>query len=146
MKWVLVVLIGGASPVQTDLVFEKLTDCIAAEEQLQQAYAEAYTSWNRRFIAGDDGSERRRYRDLRRAKESQIRKLQTAAPASRMRGPISLSFRRTKRLSYHRPLLLLRLQSLEMPRSLLRLAVGFKGFVMPTESLIGTERHYSRRP
>src|SRR3954453_22334828 len=74
MKWVLVVLIGGAAPVQTDLVFEKLTDCIAAEEQLQQAYAEAYTSWNRRFIAGDDGSERRRYRDLRRAKESQIRK------------------------------------------------------------------------
>jgi hypothetical protein len=74
MKWVLVVLIGGAAPVQTDLVFEKLTDCLAAEEQLQQAYADAYTSWNRRFIVDDDRSERRRYRDYRRAKDSETRK------------------------------------------------------------------------
>src|SRR5947209_133370 len=74
MKWVLVVLIGGAAPVQTDLAFEKLTDCIAAEEQLQQAYADAYTIWNQRFIAGDDRSERRRHRDYHRAKGSEGRK------------------------------------------------------------------------
>src|SRR3954454_15956997 len=73
MKWVLVVLVAGA-PVQTNLVFDKLTDCIAAEEQLQQAYADAYAIWNQRFIAGEDRSERRRHRDYRRAKESEARK------------------------------------------------------------------------
>ena len=72
MKWVLVVLIGGAAPIQTDLVFEKLTDCIAAEDQLQQAYVEAYSSWNQRFIASEDRSDRRRYR---RAREGETRKV-----------------------------------------------------------------------
>jgi hypothetical protein len=38
MKWILVVLIGGVTPVQTDLQFDKLSDCLSAEEQLQTTY------------------------------------------------------------------------------------------------------------
>jgi hypothetical protein len=41
MKWMLVVLVAGVTPVQTDvLLFEKLSDCLAAEEQLRKAYAD----------------------------------------------------------------------------------------------------------
>jgi hypothetical protein len=32
---ILVVLIGGVTPVQTDVQFDKLSDCISAEEQLR---------------------------------------------------------------------------------------------------------------
>ena len=42
MKWILVVLIGGVTPIQTDLQFEKLSECLNAEEQLRNTYAEAY--------------------------------------------------------------------------------------------------------
>jgi hypothetical protein len=28
MKWILVVLIGGVTPVQTDVQFDKLSDCL----------------------------------------------------------------------------------------------------------------------
>ena len=41
MKWILVVLIGGVTPVQTDLQFDKLSDCLSAEEQLRNTYADA---------------------------------------------------------------------------------------------------------
>lgn len=76
MKWVLVVLIGGVTPIQTDVVFEKLSDCLAAEEQLQQAYADAYAAWNRRFMAADDDRSDRRYRrDYRRSRDGESRKL-----------------------------------------------------------------------
>jgi hypothetical protein len=32
MKWMLVVLVGGMTPVNTDLVFDKFADCLAAED------------------------------------------------------------------------------------------------------------------
>ena len=35
------VLVGGVTPVQTDVLFEKLSDCLAAEEQLRKAYTDA---------------------------------------------------------------------------------------------------------
>ena len=38
MKWMLVVLVGGVTPVQTDVLFEKLSDCLAAEEQLGKTH------------------------------------------------------------------------------------------------------------
>jgi hypothetical protein len=47
MKWVLVVLIGGVNPVTTDVTFEKLSDCLAAEQQLRQTYAEAFDASQR---------------------------------------------------------------------------------------------------
>lgn len=74
MKWILVVLVGGVAPVQTDLVFEKLSDCLTAEEQLQQTYAEAYGALNRSFRADGDQSERRSRRDYRRAREAERRR------------------------------------------------------------------------
>ena len=40
MQWILVVLVGGVAPVPTDLVFENLSDCLVAEEQLRKAYAD----------------------------------------------------------------------------------------------------------
>ena len=36
MKWMLVVLVGGMTPVDTDLVFDRFTDCLGAEEQMQK--------------------------------------------------------------------------------------------------------------
>jgi hypothetical protein len=49
MKWVLVVLIGGVAPVTTDVTFEKLSDCLAAEQQLRQTYADAFFGGRPRF-------------------------------------------------------------------------------------------------
>ncbi|MBP2434004.1 MULTISPECIES: hypothetical protein [Bradyrhizobium] len=67
MKWILVVLVGGVAPVQTDLVFEKLSDCLTAEAQLQQTYANAYTTLSQRSME-DDQLERRRSRHYRRTR------------------------------------------------------------------------------
>ena len=47
MRWILVVLIGGVTPVQTDLQFDKLSDCLSAEEQLRKTYADAYEAWDK---------------------------------------------------------------------------------------------------
>ena len=47
MKWILVVLIGGVTPVQTDVQFDKLSDCLSAEEQLRNTYADAYDAWDK---------------------------------------------------------------------------------------------------
>jgi len=50
MKWMLVVLVGGMTPVQTDVLLEKLSDCLAAEEQLRKAYTGALEAWDRRAV------------------------------------------------------------------------------------------------
>lgn len=42
MKWMLVVLIGGLAPVNTDLVFDKFADCLSAEERMRKHYADAF--------------------------------------------------------------------------------------------------------
>ncbi|WFU14392.1 hypothetical protein [Bradyrhizobium sp. CB3481] len=47
MKWMLVVLVGGITPVNTDFVFDKFSDCLAAEEQMRRHYADAFEAWNR---------------------------------------------------------------------------------------------------
>ncbi|WP_316398713.1 hypothetical protein [Bradyrhizobium sp. 33ap4] len=72
MKWILVVLVGGVAPVQTDLVFEKLSDCLIAEEQLQQTYANAYSALSQRSIMANDEFEGRRSRHRRRARQDDI--------------------------------------------------------------------------
>jgi hypothetical protein len=58
MQWILVVLVGGVAPVPTDLVFEKLSDCLVAAEQLRKAYADAFEAWNQRSLAVLDRYER----------------------------------------------------------------------------------------
>jgi hypothetical protein len=70
MKWILVVLIGGVAPVQTDLQFDKLSDCLSAEEQLRTTYADAYEAWDRSAAVNID-----RRRDYRRARDFQGRRL-----------------------------------------------------------------------
>lgn len=41
MKWVLVALVMN-SPVKTDLVFDNLADCLAAEGQMRKEWSEVY--------------------------------------------------------------------------------------------------------
>lgn len=43
MKWLLVVLIAN-SPVKTDLVFNDLGACLAAEQDMRARWAEVYNS------------------------------------------------------------------------------------------------------
>ena len=45
MKWTLIVVVFGAMPVQTDLVFNTLDDCLKAEEQMRAEYTRAYDRW-----------------------------------------------------------------------------------------------------
>jgi hypothetical protein len=70
MKWMLVVLVGGVSPVNTDLVFDKFSDCLAAEEQMRQHYADAFEAWDRMAAARID-----RRRDYKRAREVEAKRL-----------------------------------------------------------------------
>ena len=70
MKWMLVVLVGGITPVQTDVLFEKLSDCLAAEEQLRKAYTDALDAWDKRAALTFE-----RRRDYVRARDLQARKL-----------------------------------------------------------------------
>ena len=75
MKWILVVLIGGVTPVQTDVQFDKLSDCLSAEEQLRKTYADAYDAWDKSAAVNIE-----RRRDYRKAREFQQRGLPTPAP------------------------------------------------------------------
>ena len=83
MKWMLVVLVGGMTPVQTDVIFEKLSDCLAAEEQLRKAYMDALVAWDKQAAMTFE-----RRRDYVRARDLQARKLDnsgTCIPASSAR-------------------------------------------------------------
>ena len=51
MKWMLVVLVSGVTPVSTNLVFDKFSECLAAEEQMRQHYIDAFEAWNRSAAA-----------------------------------------------------------------------------------------------
>jgi hypothetical protein len=73
MKWILVVLIGGVTPLATDVTFEKLADCLAAEQQLRQAYADAFEAWNQQ-AATSDHFDRRHRRDFYRSREMEAKK------------------------------------------------------------------------
>ena len=70
MKWMLVVLVGGISPVNTDLVFDKFSDCLSAEEQMRQHYADAFDAWNRTAAARID-----RRSDYKRARDIEAKRL-----------------------------------------------------------------------
>src|SRR4051794_8805855 len=70
MKWILVVLVGGMTPVPTDVVFDKLSDCLSAEEQLRKAYTDALDAWEKRNAVTFE-----RRRDYMKARELQARKL-----------------------------------------------------------------------
>ncbi|MCK1298449.1 MULTISPECIES: hypothetical protein [unclassified Bradyrhizobium] len=63
MKWMLVVLVGGVTPVNTDLVFDKFSECLAAEEQMRKHYADAFEAWDRWAAANIE--RRREYSKVR---------------------------------------------------------------------------------
>jgi hypothetical protein len=69
-KWILVVLVGGVSPVNTNLVFDKFSDCLSAEEQMRQHYADAFDAWDRLAAAKID-----RRRDYKRARDLEAKRL-----------------------------------------------------------------------
>jgi hypothetical protein len=66
----LVVLVSGVTPVSTNLVFDKFSECLAAEEQMRQHYADAFDAWDRSAAASTE-----RRRDFRRARDMQAKRL-----------------------------------------------------------------------
>ena len=42
MKWMLVVLVFGSHPVETNLFFDSIDACLKAEETMRKEYARAY--------------------------------------------------------------------------------------------------------
>ena len=70
MKWMLVVLVGGVTPVNTDLVFEKFSECLAAEEQMRKHYSDAFEAWERSAALSIE-----RRRDYSRARDLQAKRL-----------------------------------------------------------------------
>jgi hypothetical protein len=70
MKWMLVALVGGVTPVNTDLVFDKFTECLAAEEQMRKHYADAFEAWDRWASANIE-----RRREYTKARDLQAKRL-----------------------------------------------------------------------
>ena len=89
MKWILVVLIGGTTPIQTDLKFEKLSDCLNAEEQLRVTYSEAYEAWDK--SAANNIERRRDYRKAREFQERRLANTGTCIPHSGTDQPVAVT-------------------------------------------------------
>jgi hypothetical protein len=87
MRWILVVLIGGVTPVQTDLQFEKLSDCLRAEERLRTTYAEAYEAWDK--LAATNIERRRDYRKARDFQERRLANTGTCIPHAGTDQPVA---------------------------------------------------------
>jgi hypothetical protein len=45
MKWTLIVVVFGTMPVETNLIFNSLDDCLKAEEAMRAEYVRAYKDW-----------------------------------------------------------------------------------------------------
>ena len=45
MKWTLVMMVLGTTPVQTGLVYDTLGACYAADDKVAAAYVADYNSW-----------------------------------------------------------------------------------------------------
>ena len=89
MKWILVVLIGGVTPIQTDLKFDKLSDCLSAEEQLRTTYSEAYEAWEK--SAATDIERRRDYRKAREFQERRLANTGTCIPHAGTDQPVAVT-------------------------------------------------------
>jgi len=89
MKWILVVLVGGVTPVPTDLQFDKLSDCLSAEEQLRSTYADAYEAWDR--LAATKIERRRDYRKAREFQERRLANTGTCIPHAGTEQPVAVT-------------------------------------------------------
>jgi hypothetical protein len=47
MKWMLVVMIFGTQAVKTDLTFDTLDKCLAAEQAMRSEQAEKFNAWRK---------------------------------------------------------------------------------------------------
>jgi hypothetical protein len=47
MKWILVIMVLGTQPIQTQLEFENLALCLRTEEQIRTLYADEFANWVR---------------------------------------------------------------------------------------------------
>ena len=63
-------LVNGITPVSTNLVFEKFSDCLAAEEQMRKHYVDAFDAWDRRSAL-----DFQRRRDYARARDLQAKRM-----------------------------------------------------------------------
>ena len=70
MKWMFVVLVSGVTPVSTNLVFDKFSDCLAAEEQMRQHYMDAFDAWDRSAAVKFE-----RRRDYKMARDVEAKRL-----------------------------------------------------------------------
>ena len=52
MKWVLIALVMN-TPVKTDLVFDSLSECLAAEGQMRKEWAEQYSQAKKSGAEGE---------------------------------------------------------------------------------------------
>jgi hypothetical protein len=89
MRWILVVLIGGVTPVQTDVQFDKLSDCLSAEEQLRNTYADAYEAWDKSAAINFEG--RRDYMKARRLQERRLANTGTCIPHAGTDQPVAVT-------------------------------------------------------
>jgi hypothetical protein len=48
MKWALVMMAMGTTPIQTNLVYDDLQACYAAEEKIAAEYADVFNQWLKR--------------------------------------------------------------------------------------------------
>ena len=46
MKWMLIVLVMGGTPVKTGLLFESIDKCLRAEEAMRGTYAQKFNEWH----------------------------------------------------------------------------------------------------
>ncbi len=69
MKWLLVVMVFGTTPIETDLVYDTLDQCLKAEELMRGEYARVFEKWETWAKANPEASG---YPDSRKFMESRI--------------------------------------------------------------------------
>ena len=45
MKWMLIVMVFGVSPVKTNLLFNTIDDCLNAEDAMRAEYTRTFNTW-----------------------------------------------------------------------------------------------------
>lgn len=58
MKWMLVVLVFETSVVKTDLLFDNLGQCLAAEQEVREAYSRAFNAQSQATLNSMPDSDR----------------------------------------------------------------------------------------
>ena len=54
MKWLLVVAIFGSVPLETDMVFDTLQQCLDAEDAMRAEYSRSFNEWVQRAKVDPD--------------------------------------------------------------------------------------------